>query len=122
MTDWRARLKEMVEADGRSPRAISISAGLGPNYIQQVLTDKKDAGFDRLQKALAELGSAAALYVTTGIKLTPQAESFLRMALSLDESQKAVIEAAISQIEDPASSTKSSPDQPGAASTSGREA
>lgn len=67
--DWRERLKERVEADERSMRAISMAAGHGPNFIQQLLKDGKEPGFQKLVDLLSVLGPDAAVYVTTGIRL-----------------------------------------------------
>lgn len=67
--DWRERLKERVEADERSMRAISVAAGHGPNFIQQLLKDGKEPGFQKLVDLLSVLGPDAAVYVTTGIRL-----------------------------------------------------
>lgn len=68
---WRTRLKEVVEADGRSLRAISQAAGFGENYLQQMLKDQKDPSFTKLAKVLSELGPNATFYVTSGMKPDP---------------------------------------------------
>lgn len=33
---WKDRLLQAIDADGRSDRAISLAAGLGPNFISQM--------------------------------------------------------------------------------------
>lgn len=76
---WRDRLKDMIEADGRSKRAISQAVGFGENYVQQVLKDEKDPSFSRLAKLLAELGPRATVYVISGALGDPQTQ--LRSAL-----------------------------------------
>lgn len=115
---WRERLKAAVEADSRSARRISLEAGLGPNFLQQLFKDGKEPGFDKLSAVLGILGSSATLYVAAGIRLTPQAETFLRLALSLDDAQKSVIESAISQIEGAPSETIPLPVAAGASEAS----
>jgi lambda repressor-like predicted transcriptional regulator len=71
--DWRARLIEMIEKDGRSLRAISAAApGVGENYLQQMLKNEKEPTFPRLASVLSVLGPDAAVYVTTGIRLGTQ--------------------------------------------------
>jgi len=68
--DWRTRLKEVIEKDGRSLRAISAAAdGVGENYLQQMLKDKKEPTFPRLAAILSVLGPDATVYVTSGIRL-----------------------------------------------------
>ena len=36
-TEWRDRLLKAIEKDERSPRAISLAAKLGPNYLAQMI-------------------------------------------------------------------------------------
>ena len=68
--DWRERLKQAIKDDGRSLRAISAAADkVGENYLQQMLKDEKDPGFSRLSRVLAELGPAATVFVTSGVRL-----------------------------------------------------
>lgn len=102
----------MVKADGRSLRAISQAAGYGENYLQQMLKDKKQPSFPRLARVLSVLGSGPALYVTTGMRLTPEALRFLRLALSLDEDSHKTIRGALDALEDRTSAPKSHHDQP----------
>lgn len=114
---WRKRLREMVEADGRSYRAISLAAGFGTNYVQQMLKDKKEPSFPRLAKVLSVLGAGATLYVTSGLRLTVEVEMFLRIALSLDDDEKSRVRAAIEMLQSPASERESLPGLPGATDT-----
>lgn len=39
---WRKRLEAAIEASEMSKREISIAAGLGENYVQQMLRDGKE--------------------------------------------------------------------------------
>lgn len=41
--DWRARLLKAIDEDGRSDRAISLAAKLGPNFISQMRGTKSAA-------------------------------------------------------------------------------
>lgn len=97
--EWRDRLSEMIKADGRSLRAISLAAGFGENYVQQMLKDKKQPTFPKLAQVLSVLGSGATLYVTTGLKITPEAEQFLRLAVGLDANSKQVVRDALDALE-----------------------
>lgn len=108
--EWRSRLKEMIDADGRSLRAISKAAGFGENYVQQMLKDKKQPTFPKLARVLGVLGSVATLYVTTGLRLTPEAERFLRLALGLDEKSQKDVRDALAALEDKTSGPESGRD------------
>lgn len=67
--EWRERLRERIEADGRSLRSLSLAAGHGPNFVQQLLKNDKDPGFQKLAELLSVLGPDATVYVTSGIRL-----------------------------------------------------
>ncbi|MCP8895316.1 helix-turn-helix domain-containing protein [Shinella daejeonensis] len=98
---WKDRLEEMLKADGRSLRAISLKAGTGPNFLSQMFKDGKDPSFPKLASVLDVLGSTATLYVTSGMKLTPEAEAFIRLALSLDDQGKKVVREALASLGSP---------------------
>lgn len=66
---WRERLKERIDQDERSMRALSRAIGHGPNFVQQLLKDGKDPGFQKLADLLSVLGPDATVYVTSGIRL-----------------------------------------------------
>jgi hypothetical protein len=108
---WKDRLEEMLKADGRSLRAISLKAGTGPNFLSQMFKDGKDPSFPKLASVLDVLGSTATLYVTSGMRLTPEAEAFIRVALSLDDRGKRIVEDALASLGPPPSSSLS-PDAP----------
>lgn len=58
-TDWRERLLAAIDADERSDRAISLAAGLGPNFIGQMRGSKtaapKNPGLNHVRKIVAAL-------------------------------------------------------------------
>lgn len=64
------RLKEEVSLDGRSFRRISLDAGLGPNFVQQMMKTGKNPGAVKLGQVLDTLDLGAALYVITGVRLS----------------------------------------------------
>lgn len=41
--DWRTRLLKAIDEDGRSDRAISLAANLGPNFVSQMRGTKSAA-------------------------------------------------------------------------------
>lgn len=67
--NWYPRLIEMIEADSRSLAQLSALLGRGQNYVQQMIRNDKEPGADKVAKLLEVLGSDAALYVMTGIKI-----------------------------------------------------
>lgn len=86
--DWHQRFIEVVEADGRSMRKLSLDAKLGQNYVQQVIKDEKSARMGNVLKVLSEIGSSASLYVVSGIRFTPEDEELLRALAALPEGAK----------------------------------
>lgn len=80
---WFDRLARAVERDPRSMREISTTAGCGPNYLQQLLRDRKEPGVDRFLRITSALGTASALYIMTGADFTREDEEFFRLVLGL---------------------------------------
>lgn len=68
--DWQERLKTAVDEDPRSMRALSLEAGLGPNYLEQTFNRGSAPTQDKLAKVLDKLGEEAAIYVYTGVRLS----------------------------------------------------
>lgn len=79
---WLDRLKEAVEKDGRSPRAISIAAKCGPNYLSEVLTKGKVPGIDRLMRLASTLKVSAA-YLLTGAEVSSASEEMLALLAAM---------------------------------------
>jgi transcriptional regulator with XRE-family HTH domain len=91
---WFERLLEAVRRDGRDMKAISLAAGLGENYVQQMVKDRKKPRIDTLVRLLQELGRADTLFIVTGTKFTEEDRRLLEVAASLeDEGKRALIEA-----------------------------
>lgn len=61
--DWFSRLKTAIADDGRPYREISRAAGLGQNYIQQMLDKDQPPKVATLDKILFALGQDAATKV-----------------------------------------------------------
>jgi hypothetical protein len=84
---WRDRLMKSIEADGRSPRAISLAAKLGPNYLTQMI----ERGTAPSTPALVSLCDALGIsltYVFTGANMTPDQEELLRLSAEMQDHQK----------------------------------
>lgn len=86
---WFDRLKQAIERDPRSMTAISLAAGCGQNYVQQMFRDGKEPGADRLARLIDVLGETSGLYVLTGLDLTDADLEFLRIARQLSPDAKA---------------------------------
>lgn len=59
-SEWRRRLVEAIKASDKSMRSISLGAGLGPNYIQQLLKDGKEPTIGVFAAIAAELNVSVA--------------------------------------------------------------
>lgn len=86
---WRERLVRAIEEDGRDMKAISLAAKCGPNYVQQIVTNGKAPGADRLVRLLQVLGRPASLHIILGAELTPEDEALVQAVSTLSPDQKA---------------------------------
>lgn len=84
--NWFPRLLAAIEADPRSKRKLSLDAGLGPNFVQQMIADKKQPGADKLQALLDALGYTQMIYILTGIEMTEKDEEAVKAILGLSPS------------------------------------
>ena len=97
--DWFERFLEALQADPRGMRQISLDAGCGVNYVQQLVTNKKEPTVGRFVRVLDTLGAATALYVITGLRVTSEDEGFLRLALRLDSKSRADLASFLAALE-----------------------
>lgn len=67
---WFERLKRAIEDDGRPAKEISLAAGLGQNYVQQMLKKEQPPKIETLEKLLTALGPKAEAFVRDAIKST----------------------------------------------------
>lgn len=63
---WFERFLRVLEADTRGMRQISIEAGCGINYVQQLVKDRKEPTLSRFVRVLEVLGAASTRYVIEG--------------------------------------------------------
>lgn len=84
---WKDRLKAAVDADGRTPRAISKAAGCGPNYLGEVFGKAKVPSIDKLLMLSAEL-KVSATYILTGSEVSPESEEMLMILASLGPDER----------------------------------
>lgn len=87
MEDWRERLLAAVDADPRSDRAISLKAGLGANFVNQLRNSATEPGIKKVLRLAAELNvSLAALFY--GQDTTPEDEEFLSLLKSASAGER----------------------------------
>lgn len=87
-TGWLERFKEALEtlkSRGVSMSALSLKAGRGRNFVQQMLTTGRDPGIEKLSSVLEHMPEADAIYVVTGIRITDRDLKFLRAMEGLPE-------------------------------------
>lgn len=94
MPDWRDRLLEAVDRDGRSDRAISHAAKLGPNFVNELRNTDKEPGIKKVLKLAAEL-KLSTTYLFLGSELTPEDEELIRLLKSTSEAEQSVFRAAL---------------------------
>lgn len=78
--DWKRTLLEAVEKDGRPDRAISLAAGLGPNFVNQLRNEDKEPGVQRVLQLAAELKVSLAQLFLGREDITPEEEELLELA------------------------------------------
>ena len=84
---WRQRLIAAIEKDVRTPRAISIAAGLGPNYLSQMVERGTSPSIPALVSLCGVL-NLSLTYIFTGADMTPEQEELLRLSAELPDQQK----------------------------------
>lgn len=78
MPGWKERLLQAVESDGRSDRAISMAAGLGENFVNQLRNEDKEHSIKKVLKLADELGvSLSHLFI--GSEITAEDEELFRL-------------------------------------------
>ncbi|AGT09978.1 hypothetical protein [Paracoccus aminophilus] len=82
---WISRLKAAIDDDGRSLRAISTAAGLGPNYLEQTFNRGSSPVQQKLAAILDELGQDAAVFVYTGVRANAQTIEYLNLLAEAPE-------------------------------------
>lgn len=90
MEDWRSRLLQAVDVDGRSDRAISVAAKLGVNFVNELRNSDKEAGVGKVMKLAETLGVSLG-YVFSGVELSAHDEGDLALFLALDPAKRRAI-------------------------------
>lgn len=76
--DWRQRLLDAATKTGRSDRAISRAARLGPNALNEIRNTDKEPRVDRVLKLIEEIGVSRS-HVFLGIELSPDVEEIIQL-------------------------------------------
>lgn len=87
MPGWRERLIAAVDADPRADRAISLAAGLGPNFVNELRNTSKEPGVKHVLKLAAELNVSLA-HLFYGDDTTAEDEEFLRLLRASSASER----------------------------------
>lgn len=83
---WFQRLIDAIDADCRSHNQLSEDAGLGRNYIQQMVKYGKQPTGPKLEAILNALGGGKlAVYVMTGLDITDEDLDTLRLLQEADD-------------------------------------
>lgn len=78
-SEWFTRLVVAIEDDRRSYNEISREAGLGRNFVQQMVKYGKMPTGPKLEAILKVLGGEKALYILTGLEVRPGDMEILRL-------------------------------------------
>jgi hypothetical protein len=88
---WKERLLAAIDADERSDHALSLAAGLGPNFINQMRLYDKEPGVKQIIK-LADVLGVSLTYLFVGDDFTTQDEEFVQLLRnSTPEGREAVL-------------------------------
>lgn len=88
---WKERLFLAVKQDGRSERAISLAAGLGENYLNQVRLYNKEPGIEHLLRLGAELRVSLAYLILGREDISPEEEELLEFLRTMTQEQRRVL-------------------------------
>lgn len=86
---WADRLRTAISEDGRSMRAISLAAGVGPNYLEQTLNRGSAPTQNKLASIMDQLGPEASLYIYTGVRANAQTIEYLNLLAEAPEDLRA---------------------------------
>lgn len=93
-SDWKQRFEAAIEASGKSRRAISLAAGMGPGYVHSVLREGKEPTIGSLIAICREAGVSAA-HILLGLDISAQDEEILTLFAQVPEDQRPMVLAII---------------------------
>lgn len=86
-TDWRTRLTEAIERDGRSDRAICAAIGRSGSYLNGILKGGKEPGIESMLQ-LAKTLNISLSWLMFGVELDGDAEQLLKLFTSLSAKRR----------------------------------
>lgn len=90
--EWRVRLLQAIADDGRSARKIGILAGVGGNYVRQMINEGKQPSFDIVVR-LCEVLDISVTYIVSGAKMSRYEEEVLAILTRMDDQQRKALQA-----------------------------
>jgi transcriptional regulator with XRE-family HTH domain len=91
-SEWRVRLLQCIADDGRSARKIGKLAGVGGNYVRQMINDGKQPSFDIVVR-LCEVLDISVTYIVSGAKMSRYEEEVLAILTRMDDQQRQALRA-----------------------------
>jgi transcriptional regulator with XRE-family HTH domain len=87
---WRDRLRQAIEASGKSMRAVSLESGASPGYLFDILDNGREPSISKLM-AMAETLGVSATWLLLGTEMGPQEEELVRLYAKLPDAQRRAI-------------------------------
>jgi transcriptional regulator with XRE-family HTH domain len=84
---WRDRLKQALDASGKSMRAVSLEIGCSTSYLFQVISHGKEPTIDRIMRLADALGVSLP-WLLYGYEMSHQEEQLLRAVSQLSPKQR----------------------------------
>lgn len=88
---WFDRLLTLIEASktaGKDYKEISLAAGLGQNYVQQMVKERKQPTVDKFLAIMNVLGKSKVGFVLTGAEISEEDMLLVEAAAGLPPSAK----------------------------------
>lgn len=89
--DWLSRLTSAINATDETHRSLSLRAGLGPNYVNQLVNGQKPTPSAEAIIRLCEALNLSLAYVFAGLELTRETEEVARLYASLGDRQRGAL-------------------------------
>lgn len=92
MTDeaMRQRLKDAIDEAGKSARAVSLAAGLGPGYVHSILKEGKDPTIERLM-AVCKAVPVSPVWILYGLDVEPEDVDIIRAMRDSPETRDGIL-------------------------------